>query len=83
MQQIMQDQSPKARWLRAMNNLRAARMVKPLMNDLSISRQQRDEAIAIYARALDALALDLGLMLETGALEEVADFLDITFGGRA
>ncbi|MDF2141213.1 hypothetical protein [Paenirhodobacter sp. CAU 1674] len=82
MEDVILDQAPKARWARAVNSLRAARMAKPLMKDLSLPQRRRDEATIVYSRALDDLADTLGLMLEIGVLEEVGDFLEISYGGR-
>lgn len=82
MEELILDHTPKARWARAVDSLRAARLAKPLMKDLSLPQRRRDEATTIYSRALDDLADTLGLMLETGVLEEVGDFLEISYGGR-
>ena len=83
MQMVMGDQSPVARWNRAMEKLREARRAAPEMHDMGLSRKQRDTAIVTYARAVDELVKEFGLMLETGVLEEVEDLLQIIYGGVA
>lgn len=69
------EMSPGARWERAMNLLEEARNIAPSMKDYALPGPVRDRAVESYVTAVDSLVAELGHLRETGALEEVDDYL--------
>ena len=69
------EMSPGTRWARAMVLLEEARRIAPSMKDHALPGPVRDRAVEAYVTAVDSLVEELGHLRETGALEEVDDYL--------
>lgn len=73
---------PNDRWVRAVECLRRARFQHQIMVDHGQPASDRDAATAAYVSAVDAMAEELGLLLDAGCLDEVGAFLLSVYGGR-
>lgn len=72
--------SPKARWTRVLRHLDASLPDFHTMNDVRASEQIRDQAVANYARSADVILGDLRALRQMGALDDVSDLLELTYG---
>ena len=50
------------------------------MKDDRVSAQIRDQAVTNYARLADVILDDLRALRRMGALDDVSDLLDLTYG---
>ena len=72
--------SPKARWTRVLRHLDASETDFHTMKDDRVSAQIRDQAVTNYARLADVILDDLRALRRMGALDDVSDLLDLTYG---
>lgn len=58
-------------WTRLIGHLSAAQVAEPMMNDLTLGRDTRDEAIIAYMRSMDGIFDSLSRLRENGELGRI------------
>lgn len=76
---LMQATDPQSRWARALGLLAVAREAEHRMRHAE-GEAERDRGAEDYATALDAMAVEMSLLAETGVLDGITEYLAIVYG---